>query len=203
MRRILATASGYRCFQNIVAAAAGRRRLVDEYIRPRPGNRVLDLGCGDGGLVAELGEVDYVGIDISDAYIGSARNQFGDRATFFAGDFEQEQALAHGPFDLVLAQGVLHHLDDDDARRLMSYAAKAMQPTGGRLVTIDPCRTTGQGWVERLLIAADRGEYIRQAGDYRALAETVFGSVQESLVADLTRIRYTVNIVESTSPRAR
>ena len=50
---------------------------VVELLAPRTGERVLDLGCGDGALTAKLAAtgVDVVGVDASAAMIEAARGR--------------------------------------------------------------------------------------------------------------------------------
>ena len=56
-------------------------------------------------------------------------------------------------FDIVLALGVLHHLDDDEALTLFQIARDAMKP-GGRLVTIDGVWTDDQSHIAKYLLSA-------------------------------------------------
>lgn len=78
-------------------------------------------------------------------------------------------------FDIVLAIGLLHHLDDAVAVDVMQLAAKALQP-GGRLLTIDPCLDVSQSPIARLLIRSDRGQNVRDKVGYEGLASAVFES---------------------------
>ena len=59
-------------------------------------------------------------------------------------------------YDLVLAWGVLHHLDDDQAGEFMSLARRGLKPTG-RLVTLDPCYTDDQSRLARYLSPTKTG----------------------------------------------
>ena len=56
---------------------------------------------------------DYVGIDIDAEYVTGARSRYGDRATFRLGPLVEDTMTEEAHYDLVLAWGVLHHLDDD------------------------------------------------------------------------------------------
>ena len=47
---------------------------------------MLDLGCGPGELLPYLGDVHYIGVDVSEEYIASAKESFGTRAEFRVGD---------------------------------------------------------------------------------------------------------------------
>ena len=112
---LLTLPSVYRLFSTIVGGD-GYRVYISEYVRPVPGEKVLDIGCGPGDILENLPDVDYLGFDINPKYVEAAQKRFGSRGRFFCGDvgltaIDQEAAS----FDLVLATGVLHHLDDDRA----------------------------------------------------------------------------------------
>src|SRR3954463_4260802 len=51
---------------------------VVELLAPRPGERIVDLGCGTGGLTAQIAVAgaDVLGIDASDAMIARARELY-------------------------------------------------------------------------------------------------------------------------------
>ncbi len=165
------------------------------YIRPRASDRVLDCGCGPGDLFECLPDVDYVGIDIDARYIAEAQSRFGDRATFRLGPLGPETMTEDAHYDLVLAWGVLHHLDDDQTGDFMSLARRGLRPTG-RLVTLDPCYTDGQSRVARYLLDKDRGQHVRSLEEWRALVMPTFPSTIFHVRHDLLRIPYTHLIME-------
>jgi SAM-dependent methyltransferase len=141
--------------------------------------------------------MNYLGFDINADYIEAARQRFGKRGRFFCGDVGlatiNEEA---GTFDLALATGVLHHLDDDRAARLFELAHKALKP-GGRLITFDGCYLAGQPRLARFVVSRDRGEFVRRREDYVRLAEGCFPRVEAFVRHDLLRIPYTHLIVRS------
>jgi hypothetical protein len=79
-------------------------------------------------------------------------------------------------FDAVIAIGLLHHLDDDDAVSLMRLTKYALAPEG-RLISYDPVLDSEQSSIARFLVSHDRGQNVRTAVGYRALAENVFSDV--------------------------
>ena len=194
-RRLLSLPVAYRWFSILVGAHRSRTECVARYIRPQTSDRVLDCGCGPGDLREYLPDADYVGIDVDEKYIAEARSRFGDRATFRLGSLGPGTMTEESHYDLVLAWGVLHHLDDDHVREFMSLARRSLKPKG-RLVTLDPCYVKDQSRVARYLLDKDRGDYVRQRGDWPRLVTPTFPSTIFHVRHDLLRIPYTHLIME-------
>lgn len=190
IRSILSTTGIYELFNALIGAGKSRREFVARYVRPRPGDRILDIGCGPAEVLEFLGDVEYVGFDANEHYIAAARRKFGQKATLFCERLTAETTARFSGFDVVLALGTLHHLDDDEVIALLNLAKGALSE-GGRFVTIDPCYREGQSGIARYLIDRDRGQNVRTEERYRALAQTVFPSVVSASEESLTRIPYT------------
>jgi SAM-dependent methyltransferase len=173
LRRVLSSPVVYSGFQYLMGAASGWRRLIDDYIKPFPGARVLDVGCGPADLLGYLGEVEYWGYDISADYIAHARAKYGARGHFSCKLLTAADLATLPRFDRVVLSGVLHHLDDDVARELLRLVRAALVP-GGWLVAVDPCLVEGQNPVARFLIERDRGENVRTEAAYAALVSPIF-----------------------------
>lgn len=177
VRAVLSHPVVYEAFQRIMGAKRGREWLVCKFIRPFPGMRILDLGCGPANILASLpADVAYTGYDMSAEYIAAAEEKFGRRGTFHCRLLEQAEVAALEPFDLVMGIGVLHHLDDRSARQFMTLAKAALKP-GGRVLTHDACYAQGQNPIARFLINRDRGQHVRGMADYRSLAEGTFTTI--------------------------
>jgi len=192
---ILAQARVYSLFARLIGATRGRRLYVQRHIRPQPGDRVLDIGCGPADILEALPAVEYHGFDVSADYIASACKRFGSRGHFHVEAVNAELVRKYAGFDLVLATGVLHHLSDTETVDLFRVAKAALKP-GGRLVTLDGCFVEGQSPVARRLLKRDRGEYVRHEADYVALARQVFEAVKPCITTDLLRIPYTHLVLE-------
>lgn len=195
-RRIFSVPTVYRAAQNGIGSPNVRSTLVERYLRPADRDRILDIGCGTGELVEYLPDVDYVGHDPSEEYVLAARQKYGDRGRFLHGGVGEVE-LADGSFDLAVAKGVLHHLDDDVARALFDEAAAALRP-GGRIVTIDPTITDGQSPIARFLASRDRGQNVRAPEQYHDLVSSSFASAEVEVHHDLLRLPYSHAVVVAT-----
>jgi ubiquinone/menaquinone biosynthesis C-methylase UbiE len=176
--------------------------VVERYIRARVGDSVLDLGCGPADILEHLPAVEYLGIDVSIKYLEEARRRFADRtprARFIQMDARALHATGER-FDLALAQGLLHHFDDEQAYMLLNNVSAMMKP-GARLITVDAARTPDQRLIARLLVSSDRGRFVRSPDGYERLARRVFSHVELHVRHDLMRLPYTHLFMECSDPQ--
>lgn len=97
-------------------------------LAPKPGERILDLGCGDGVLTEQLiaAGADVVGIDASPDMVVAARARGIDARVGDARNLTFDAA-----FDAVFSNAVLHWIPDADA--VIAGVVRALKP-GGRFV---------------------------------------------------------------------
>ena len=101
---------------------------VVELLDPKPGERILDLGCGDGALTRKLVDMgcEVVGVDGSAEQVQAACARGLDARVGRAARLEFE-----GEFDAVFSNAVLHWVKDADAA--IAGVWHALRP-GGRFV---------------------------------------------------------------------
>jgi ubiquinone/menaquinone biosynthesis C-methylase UbiE len=112
------------------------RMLVEFAERLTGGARVLDLGCGPGvpSTKALAQRFDVVGVDISEAQLGSARENVPE-ATFIHGDLAEIE-LPEASFDGVTALYSISHIPREEHARLFARIARWLVPGGLFLATL-------------------------------------------------------------------
>lgn len=199
-RNLLASPTVYTLFQRMVRGK-GEYLYVLKHIRPREGDRILDIGCGTGDILRHMPPVEYVGFDMDEKLLEAARKKYGHRGKFFRGRLGSYIITDFPPFDIIVATGVLHHLDDGEVTELFELAAGLLKP-GKRLVTLDGCYVPGQSALARYIISRDRGRYVREAEAYVRLASQVFSKVEHTVYDKLLRIPSSIMIMECSEDRA-
>lgn len=102
---------------------------------PRDARRILDLGTGDGRLLALLQadrpEMRGVGLDFSEVMLDAARRRFAgdERIELVKHDFAQPLP-ALGRFDVVVSSMAIHHLEHERKRSLYGEIFDLLEPGG-------------------------------------------------------------------------
>ncbi|MBI4479573.1 MAG: methyltransferase domain-containing protein [Acidobacteria bacterium] len=101
-----------------------------ELLDPKPGERILDLGCGTGHLTYRLAEsgARVIGLDRSLAMLSEARRNYPDMQLVAA---DATRIAFARPFDAVFSNAALHWILD--AERAVGFIASCLRP-GGRFV---------------------------------------------------------------------
>ena len=194
--RWLKVPSLYNLFQEAAGANAVRRTLIRNHVRPKVGDKLIDIGCGTAQILQCLPEVEYLGLDTNPTYIAFARRRHGRNGTFVVGDTQSLRGDSRfRGADIVMAIAVLHHLNDQDAVHCIQFAYDALK-TRGRLICLDPCWIPNQGTFSRFVMANDRGRNIRTEQQYRQLAAQIFSNVTASVNTKHGRIPYVSIILE-------
>jgi SAM-dependent methyltransferase len=98
---------------------------VVDWLAPEPGERILDVGCGDGALSQRIAErgASVLGVDASSSMVAAARE-----AGLNARVLDGEALTFEGEFDGVFSNAALHWMTDPAA--VMAGIRKALRPAG-------------------------------------------------------------------------
>jgi SAM-dependent methyltransferase len=199
LHRFLRSPLLYIGWQRALGADRLRRICLDEFLRLREGERVLDVGCGPGYILNYMPRVDFVGFDTEASYIEYAKRRYRDRGRFFCEQFSQAHVAKFEPFNAIMLFGIIHHLDDVAVESLLGLLSKCLAPKG-RVVTLDPCFVPRQSRSSRFVAEADRGRFVREEGAYRTLVAKEFTEVETRIVSNICRIPSTELIMRLGKP---
>lgn len=170
-------AASYAAHARFVAELAGP---IVEWLAPQPGERILDLGCGDGALTEALAATgaEVVGVDTSEELLAAARSRGLD-----VRPIDGEALPFTAEFDAVFSNAALHWMRRADA--VVAGVHRALKP-GGRFVA----EFGGHGNVAAI-ITAMRAAARRLGGD-EALAGPWFFPTPEEYRRVLEARRFAV-----------
>ncbi|MDR3733928.1 MAG: class I SAM-dependent methyltransferase [Acidobacteriaceae bacterium] len=191
IRDILAIPGVYQFYQEVGGFFGARLKAISSYLPLAGSEKILDIGCGPGFIVKHLPRtVTYVGYEPNESYIRYATRKFGTFGRFESGYFDEAAVAKETPPDVIMLNGVLHHMTDEQVGELGQLALKALKP-GGRLFTFDACYVHGQNIIAKWLIDGDRGRYVRDEDTYRALLLPHFRTLNVSIDHNISRVPYT------------
>lgn len=183
LRSVLESPLIYNLFQRSVAKKDLWAEIVSTYFPQDTSEaRVLDIGCGPGNFLKGNPHVvkhsNFVGIDPSRSYIESAQKIFPE-AAFLHGTV-RDVKLDSSEFDVVVISGVLHHVDDSEARDILNFASRHLVPAGV-IVSVDPVVFDGQHPLARRMALADRGQNVRSVDELRTLWSSCAGLANSTI----------------------
>jgi SAM-dependent methyltransferase len=179
LKRLISFGWVYELIQFVAGANIYRTKMVSDYIRPFEGCKILDRGCGTGKYVKFLDKFckryEYYGFDSEANYIEKGKAVFKNRPEIHLRHqmLTTETIDEIGQFDIVIAIGVMHHMNDEVVLSLLHTAKAALKP-GGRLITYDPGRFENEKMMETFFANYDRGRNIRSQENYAKLIVQVF-----------------------------
>lgn len=186
----------YSLFQDAIGANSVYRKFIQSHVRARAGDKVIDIGCGPANILRWLPDVHYLGLDVSPAYIASAKRKHAGKGTFVVGDTKSLwDDSRFRDADIVVGLGILHHLADNEAAHCIRFAHRALKP-GGRFVCFEACSVPNQGFLARYIMSRDRGQNIRTEQMYRQLAGDIFEKVDARIDTKPLRIPWVTIFLE-------
>ncbi|WP_423820518.1 cyclopropane-fatty-acyl-phospholipid synthase family protein [Salinisphaera sp. SPP-AMP-43] len=118
--------------QRAKLAHIGRKLLL------KPGDKVLDIGCGWGGMalyLAETYDVEVVGLTLSNDQFSHAKKRaeakgLSHRVTFLKEDYREHQ----GAYDAIVSVGMFEHVGRPQYQTFFDQVARLLKPDGRSLI---------------------------------------------------------------------
>lgn len=157
--------------ETLEEAQAAKKRHLAAKLLVRPGARVLDIGCGWGGLALELArcaQAEVLGLTLSQEQLELARERADAAGLAESARFElRDYRDVSEQFDRVVSVGMFEHVGRPHFEEFFSIIARALQPDGIGLVHSIGRRSPPGGadpWISK---------YIFPGGYIPALSETL------------------------------
>ena len=182
-------------------AQADKKAHIAAKLDLKPGQRVLDIGCGWGGMALYLHRkagVEVLGITLSEEQLKKARERaeqagVSDKVKFELIDYRDLAKREAGAFDRIVSVGMFEHVGTPLYRTFFRCCANLMTDDGVMLLhTIG--RMGGPGTTD-----AFTRKYIFPGGYIPALSETVVASEHYRLIAtdiEMLRLHYAFTLRE-------
>lgn len=172
-----------------------KKRLIASKLRLEPGQRVLDIGCGWGGLalyLAKVADVEVVGVSLASEQLDLARARAKAEGLEHRVSFElQDYREIIGTFDRVVSVGMLEHVGAHHLQDYFLNVRDRLNPDGVAL--IHSIVTKAPPGITSAFIR----KYIFPGGYSPAISE-VFGAVERSglwpLDAEVLRLHYALTL---------
>ena len=177
------------------AQLAKKHHIASKLLLDRPGLRVLDIGCGWGGMAMTLASeygADVTGITLSEEQLAAARARvqaagLSDRVRFELLDYRDPQLLRYGAFDRVVSVGMFEHVGINHFRTFFNRLKELLDDDGVALIHAIG-RSEGPGstnpWITK---------YIFPGGYSPALSEVLPAAERSGLVVtdiEILRLHY-------------
>ena len=191
LAKVFDNAQIYKIFQYGISKPGTAEIIRKQVLKPSGVNSVLDFGCGIGYHSEEYANSEYLGIEPLQGCVDKAKDMFSrPRATFIVGDHQTLKSIPDSSFEVIIALGVLHHIDNRTFAEFLREALRILKP-GGRLTTFDPVFHPNQTLLSRWVVARDRGEWVRTTEEYLLpVMDSFQGNVSYKIYERLLRIPY-------------
>ena len=118
--------------------------LLDWAFEPRPGEQIVDVGCGSGVFADAMARrgARVLGVDANGAAVAYATRTFAREGLEFQRGLLDELALPAASFDAATCLEVIEHVYPDQVRKLLGSLFQHVRPGGRVLITTPNYRGT-------------------------------------------------------------
>ena len=170
----------YRIIQYIMSGTSFRNSIIKKNIR-KSNLKILDIGCGPAQILEQIPRCDYYGYDIDQRSIQYAKKKYRKKNYhFYCKKFNKTEIKKLPKFDFVIFFGILHHLSNKEADKMLTLCKRIMKKNS-KLLTEDPILVEKQNIIAKFLIEKDRGINVRQKKEYINLLKKHFKKIKNKV----------------------
>ena len=170
----------YRIIQYIMSGTSFRNSIIKKNIK-KSNLKILDIGCGPAQILEQIPRCDYYGYDIDQRSIQYAKKKYRQKNYhFYCKKFNKSEIKKLPKFDFVIFFGILHHLSNKEADKMLTLCKRIMKKNS-KLLTEDPILVEKQNIIAKFLIEKDRGINVRQKKEYINLLKKHFKKIKNKV----------------------
>ena len=170
----------YKLIQKIMSGTSFRKNIIMQNIKDK-NLKILDIGCGPAEILDYIPSCEYYGYDIDQRSINYAKKKYqNNNHHFFCKQFNEKELIKLPKFDFIILFGILHHLDNKQAKKIINLCKRKMKKDT-RLLTEDPILIENQNIIAKFLIKSDRGTNVRREKEYLNLFKPNFKYIKAKI----------------------
>ena len=170
----------YKIIQHVMSGTSFRNSIIKKNIR-KSNLKILDIGCGPAQILEHIPRCDYYGYDIDQRSIQYAKKKYRKKNYhFYCKKFNKTEIKKLPKFDFVIFFGILHHLSNKEADKMLTLCKRIMKKNS-KLLTEDPILLEKQNIIAKFLIEKDRGINVRQKKEYINLLKKHFKKIKNKV----------------------
>lgn len=195
--KILRLSFVYRTYQYLVIKKSTYNFIYQYIFKTNENSIVLDCGCGPAQYRKLIKSKKYIGVDFNPNHIQTAKKNY-PNDIFYEGDLSKFDFQIIGKVTDVLLFGLLHHLNDENAKNLINNLLNQLEKNG-KLTAIDPVYVIQKNFYDsfaNFIASKDQGNYVRKENEYRKLVNSELATVETQIYKNLLRIPFYLHILK-------
>jgi cyclopropane fatty-acyl-phospholipid synthase-like methyltransferase len=151
--------------QFLIGADEGKQRLHFETLQPKPGAKILDVGCATGNASAVFKDFDYTGIDLNAGSIAFAAHRFRQypNMQFLCMDLHDLDKPAY--YDYIMFGSTGHHIPNKELAKLFGKFRDLLKPDG-IIGIVDQVKTGHESRYLQFVMSIDQGKFHKTVPEY-------------------------------------
>lgn len=156
----------YRLIQSLILKKSFNEDII-KLINQHNINNIIDIGCADSTILNHLeNKYSYHGYEIDKYFTDKLKLKYksNKKYQFYNKSVDEINFEKFNPdTSLIILVGLFHHIDDFQVKNLIEKTKNF------KIFAIDAVKIDGQKMITKLLMALDKGNFIRKLDNYKKL----------------------------------